>query len=170
MARVKQFGSKTELLTRFNPQAQVKAIRNELLMFKAERFPRLSEVEAVHGTETIIDWLIIQIDDALNSSGVTIMKSRIGQITELAHVIYTRYHYLTLPELLLFFFKFKNGDFGDFNGVFNQQRFMKTFTDFKKYRTGMQQKLQQAELDKQAYEWRYKAISWDEYLALKNEK
>lgn len=138
------------------------------MMFKAERFPRLSEVEAVHGTETIIDWLIIQIDDSLSSSGVTIMKSRIEQITELAQVIYTRYHYLTLPEMLLFFFKFKNGDFGDFNGVFNQQRFMKTFTDFKKYRTGIQQKLQQHELDKQELEWRNKALSWNEYIAMKN--
>ena len=132
ITRVKQYGVTIELMRRFNPQAQLKAIDKELQMFKSERFPSLSDVRVVHGMEIIIDWLIIQIDDALNSSGVTTMKARTEQITDLAHAIFRKYPYLTLPEMLLFFFKFKNGDFGAFNGLFNQQRFMKTFAGFKK--------------------------------------
>lgn len=165
--RVERYGSATELLKRFNPQAQLKAAEYELRMFETGRFPRLSDVDAVHGREITIDWLIIQIDDALNSSGVTMMRARTEQITDVANTIYMKYHYLMLTELLLFFFKFKNGDFGDFKGVFNQQSFMKTFVEFKKYRAIMQRKFEQTQREK-TQSGGDKTMSWEEYVASKN--
>ena len=56
------------------------------------------------------------------------------QVLELAVMIRVEYYYFKASELLLFFFKFKSGEYGTFYGVVDPMVIMAALIDFNTYR------------------------------------
>ncbi len=82
-----------------------------------------------------------------------------------ATVIATTYHYLTVSELMLFFFRFKAARYGRFYGSVDPLVITSALRDFVRERNDAYFKHEQEERERKEREAKknHKPITWDEY-------
>lgn len=92
-------------------------------------FPTLAELDRIYFKGAASKWLIPQIQNISEFSGV---KDKIteGQLEEIAYMIPLKYYYLKCSELMLFFFRLKYGDYGNFYGSVDPVRIMELLGKF----------------------------------------
>lgn len=78
--------------------------------------PTLNEIDAAYGKNAGAAWLMPQLFSVGEFAGVR-EKMDEQQTLELAMVIRARYGFLTVTELMYFFFNLKAGKYGKFYGV-----------------------------------------------------
>jgi hypothetical protein len=78
--------------------------------------PTLKTISETFGNDIAIGWLAIQLHDLSEFSG-TKDKLSIEQIDQTAKVIYMFFNNLKPEELMLFFLRFKSGEYGKFYGA-----------------------------------------------------
>lgn len=78
--------------------------------------PSLALVKAAYNSEVLITWIMAQLEDINDFSGV-VVKMSIEQMVQVAGIIEAEYYYLKVSELLLFFHRFKAGAYGQFYGA-----------------------------------------------------
>ena len=105
---VQVYESKDEFLIKFNPQKQNEYIKHFDRCFIGKAL-RLSDVAVAYEQKTAILWLKIQLFDLAVFTGVE--KPSDEQITMLCETILADYGYLKVTELMVFFSKFKAGQF-----------------------------------------------------------
>lgn len=111
----KKYGSREQFLVTMNPDTQIYAARHPDRAFFGEA-PTLAILKATYGENTPTMWLLPQILDLVlycNSKGT--LNNRQAQF--LADAIANEYYYLKVSEFLLFFYRFKLGNYGNFYGV-----------------------------------------------------
>ena len=113
---VQVYESKDEFLIKFNPQKQNEYIKHFDRCFIGKAL-RLSEVAGAYEKNTAILWLKIQLFDLAVFTGVK--KPSDEQMTMLCETILANYGYLKVTELMVFFSKFKAGQFERFFGNFD---------------------------------------------------
>ena len=113
---VQVYESKDEFLIKFNPKKQNEYIKHFDRCFVGNAL-RLSEVAGAYKENTAILWLKIQLFDLAVFTGVK--KPSDEQITMLCETILANYGYLKVTELMVFFSKFKAGQFERFFGNFD---------------------------------------------------
>lgn len=92
------------------------------------------------------------------------------QLTECAMMIVDNYHWLKVSELMLFFYRFKLWKYGSFYGVVDPSRIMEALTAFVRERNDALSKIEQEARDRKMEEHLSKAVTYEEYLRLKNER
>lgn len=160
-----------EFLTKYNPDyilCRCKGMTiqdiNTLCIFADT--PTLSELKARYGTNTPIVWLMSQIRSLSEFCGAKEkMESSVAEKT--ANIIYSLYYYLTVSELLLFFFKFSTGKYGKFYGVVDPQTIIAAIQSFVTHeRNPAIERKEMEERMKQREQERQQTITYDEYVRL----
>ena len=77
--------------------------------------PSLVSIKNAFGSKTLDTLIIAQLEDLNDFCGVS-NKMESSQIIQLCWMIQTKYYYLKIAELLLFFFNFKMGCYGELYG------------------------------------------------------
>lgn len=113
---VQVYESKDEFLIKFNPKKQNEYIKHFDRCFIGNAL-RLTDVASAYEEKTAIFWIKIQLLDLALFTGVK--KPSDEQITMLCETILANYGYLKVTELMVFFSKFKAGQFERFFGNFD---------------------------------------------------
>ena len=113
---VQVYESKDEFLIKFNPQKQNEYIKHFDRCFIGKAL-RLTDVAGAYEEKTAIFWIKIQLLDLALFTGVK--KPSDEQITMLCETILANYGFLKVTELMVFFSKFKAGQFERFFGNFD---------------------------------------------------
>ena len=126
------YESKDEFLIKFNPQKQNEYIKHFDRCFIGKAL-RLTDVAGAYEEKTAIFWIKIQLLDLALFTGVK--KPSDEQITMLCETILANYGFLKVTELMVFFSKFKAGQFERFFGNFDAMvitNSLATFIDLRK--------------------------------------
>lgn len=124
--------------------------------------PSLGVVKHAYGPNAPTMWLIAQLYDLCEYTGAKKMDAQ--QASMVAEVIAQEYGYLKVSELLLFFFRFKAGNYGRFFGAVDPMVITTALREFMKERTWAceqhEHKLRQQE---QEEDEKTPRLSWEEY-------
>lgn len=144
-----RFGSPIKFLKSYNPdmQANLCAVGNEdkILCGMA---PRLCEVIEVFGMKTAESWLEIQLNNLSEFAGCR-DKLTAAEIHELARILIPRYKGYKVTELMLFFRRSKEGEYGHFYGMIDCMVISEWLRYFDHWRS---QRLKELEQERQASE------------------
>ena len=160
-----KFGNRDQFLQRVNPQTQAsfglkpdKAITGD--------YPTLTDLNLSYGKTFAEQWLYPQIADLSLFTGAKNLSKE--QIQSLASVIAVEYRYLKVTELLLFFHRFKAGNYGRFYGNVDPMVITCALKDFLKERNLL---LDQYERERNNLECELRSqkprMSYEEYLRVK---
>ncbi len=129
MRVLKRYGSRENFFTTLNPSVQLIAGRDPEHAVLSEDAPTLAIMRYAYGEGFPATWLMPQILDLVvysNSKGT--LSDR--QAEFLAEVIANEYGFLKASELLLFFYKFKAGEYGHFYGAVDPMRITMALDEF----------------------------------------
>ena len=87
----------------------------------------------------------------------------------LATIIANDYHWLKIDELLLFFFRFKSAHYLHFYSYFDPHVILGSLKMFINERARVHERKEQEEREKEAENSRRNAITYEEYLRMKEE-
>lgn len=122
------YGSSSEFMTKLNPSTQLAVGRmGDQAHFDGS--PSLAILRKTYGEGFPATWLLPQILDLVvysNSKG-TLNEQ---QAEFLAEAIAQEYFFLTSSELLLFFYRFKLGKYGQFYGTVDPMRITQALNEF----------------------------------------
>lgn len=158
---LEKYGSRDEFLVTMNPDTQIYAARHQDRAFFGEA-PTLATLKAVYGPNTPTMWLLPQILDLVlycNSKGT--LSDR--QAHFLAEAIANDYYYLKVSEFLLFFYRFKLGNYGNFYGVVDPMLITIALGKFIKERNDVIIRREQEEAQTQQAKFSEDAITPQEY-------
>lgn len=157
-----------ELLKKFNPSVQHRCYAYPERCVSGSA-PTLAVVNRDYGELVAVDWLTIELNDYQNFIGVKEEnKAALDVVRELSRMIFGRYYYLNLSELMLFFQRLKYGDYGEMYGYVDAVRILRALRSFVVERNGIIERLEQEESEKKRASERKNAISYQEYLARKD--
>jgi hypothetical protein len=123
----KTFGDKVDFLKSFSPDKQ-KVICLNLEDCYNGKYPTLVRLKETYGNDVILSWLMIQINDL--SEYTSTKKIDIRQIEELAASILVSYRYMNIAQIMLFFLRFKSGEYGKFYGTVDALVIADAFSSF----------------------------------------
>lgn len=112
---IQAYSSAENFLTIFNPSLQSTVLSNISKAYTGTA-PTLTTVKAGFGEQTTETWIMAQLENLNTFCGVK-EKATFDQLLEFARLIMASYSYLKVTELMLFFAKFKLGQYGTFYGV-----------------------------------------------------
>lgn len=159
-----------ELLERFNPSVQHKCYAHPARCISGNA-PTLGAVGREYGEQVAVDWLTIELNDYQNFVGVKEEnKAPLDVVSELSRMIFGRYYYLKLSELMLFFQRLKYGDYGEMYGYVDAVRILRALRSFMVERNVIIERLEQEEREKKRASERKNAISYEEHLRRKENK
>lgn len=156
-------------LTKFSPTNQVKMCGHEVQCLVADT-PSVVAVKHAYGDEITTKWLATHLIELNEYCGVK-DKMTIPQIDQLSRILISQYGYLKPQEFMLFFLKFKAGEYGKLYGVIDPIVISDSFSKFLDYRKML---LERAELERIRREREEQdkaaenlAISYNEYIKRK---
>lgn len=97
-------------------------------------------------------------------------KATFGVVQEMSKMILSRYYFLKLSELMLFFQRLKYGDYGEMYGCIDAVRIMRALRTFFDERNQIIEKIEQRERERKMEEDRKNAVSYEEYIEIKKRK
>lgn len=127
-----RYGDAAALLATFNPDEQYALATRPEQAYTGQALT-LAAVSRDYGENVAEAWLEIQVHDLAKFAGVR-DKLTNQQSRATAKAILATSHYLNLNELLLFFFKFKAGEYGRFYGQIDPLVITNALQDFKRDR------------------------------------
>lgn len=110
-----RYGNRQQFLATFHIDRQTDLTRDEDRCYFGKA-PTMGQVNTAYGKKTAQEWLTVQLADLSEFSGAK-EKITARQIKQLADIIATDYHWLKVSEVMLFFRKFKRGEYGKFYGA-----------------------------------------------------
>lgn len=131
--------------------------------------PTLSNVSRDYGKQVSSDWLVLELNDYQNFVGVKEdRKAPLEVIRSTASMVYQKYHFLKLSELMLFFHKLKMGDYGEMYGCVDATRILRALRSFMDDRCSLILRAEQEQRDMERAINKQKAISFEEYKCRNN--
>lgn len=143
------------ILAQFAPDKQVQYCR-EVDRCYFGKAPSVAIMAKTYGREIAESWLEIQLQNLSEFAGCK-EKIKSHQITELAAMMIERYGYYKLTEFMLFFQKFKRGEYGKFYGAVDPMLIMQALDDFQRERvsayTRKENQEERAKRQREEREW-----------------
>lgn len=135
--------------------------------------PTLTTVKFAYSQEIAETWIMSQIEDLNDFCGVK-NKASNTQMEDLSRMIIAECHYLKVSELMLFFYRFKLGHYGEFYGVVDPHKIMCSLNLFLKERFSEINKYEayrkNEEMKKKRELWEKTGITREEYEKRKAKK
>lgn len=162
------------LLERWNPSLQATAASKVIADLSLNRdIPALMDVKNTYGEQTAYQWLLVQLLSLNNYAGVNNGMTD-AQVSELAYLILSNYYYLNLAEIMQFIAKFKLGIYGQFYGSVDPLKITSALQSYIRDRNrsidDAENERKRKERERQAEENRKNAVTYEEYLKLKNQQ
>ncbi|MDR3706594.1 MAG: hypothetical protein P4L28_11905 [Paludibacteraceae bacterium] len=165
-----RYGNDLSFLQTFNPSLQAPYITQSLARCFIGSAPSLARVQATYGFGTTITWLSAQLVDLALFSGIK-EKPNLEQITAIAETILVSYSHLKVTELMVFFQKFKAGEYGRFYGVIDGLVITDALNNFLPYRKQMIDRFEKEKADREQAEKRERSdqntLTHEEYELLR---
>ncbi|MCI7459903.1 MAG: hypothetical protein MSD59_09375 [Parabacteroides merdae] len=165
---IRRYGDGESFAKTFNPSLQTICAQNIERSFLGDA-PSLALLSQTYPNEQVNTWIIAHLMDLYKFAGVK-EKPSFQQVLELAVMIRVEYYYFKASELLLFFFKFKSGEYGTFYGVVDPMVIMAALIEFKAYRRQQleiyDREIQRKKREEQWAEWERKAVPCPAHLKL----
>jgi hypothetical protein len=166
-----KYGDEVNFLKIFSPDKQSEYFNRGVLKCFNGAAPSLTRTRTTYGMETARMWLNIQITELCVFTAIQ-EKPTMAQIDMICDVIISNFGYLKVTELMVFFLKFKAGEYGKFFGVIDGLVITEALHKFMDFRKQMIEKAERMELDRQREE-RYRrqeenAISREEFEGIKH--
>lgn len=156
---VATYGERERFLTTFNPDAQREiCVYDDVCFFGGA--PTLFLLNNAYGSQTAAMWLVPQLYNLSEYCGCKDKLSG-GQLKECASVIASQFGYLSVTELMLFFYRFKSGRYGRFYGSVDPLVITTSLRDFLKERANAYDKHEQEQRRKKDEEGT--KMTWEEY-------
>lgn len=124
-------------------------------------FPTLSQLRCL-GESTPQMWLVPQLVNLSEFCGAK-DKLSVPQLEDLAYIISQQFYYLKISELMLFFFRFKSGQYGRFYGTVDPLIIVSALRDFCKERGAIIERHDQEEKRRLREQAAADAVTWEEY-------
>lgn len=158
-----QYGDEMSFIETFSTDAQKEVGHNPKLCF-ARTTPALSELNSTYDESTAATWITIQLADLSEYCGCR-EKLTGGALEQCAEMIVASYSYLTVAEMLLFFFRFKSGAYGRFYGAVDPMKIMSSLREFvNEERANAINKMESEKGERERAEWAKNAITYEQYL------
>lgn len=151
-----------------NPSKQFGFCADEENCFTNDKFPTLNLLKEVYGNTAPVVWIVPQL---FNISEFCGCKEKLSdmQLKELALLISQKYWFLKVSELMLFFFKFKSGEYGRFYGSVDPMVISEALLKFTSYRQSFLDKKRRMDEEKSIEADRQReTISYEEYCRRHN--
>lgn len=162
---VSRFGSDNDFMLKVNPSAQVSFGANPKVALMGD-YPTLFDINTAYGNGFSTEWLIPHLVNLSQHSGARNLSQQ--QIGDLASLLATEYRHLKVTEVLLFFYRFKNGFYGRFYGSVDPMVITCAFREFMKERNAMLEKFYQEQEDEREKEnSKIPTMSYEEWLETK---
>lgn len=166
-----KFGDEVNFLKIFSPDKQSEYFNRDVLKCFSGLAPSLTRTKVTYGLETARFWLNIQISELCTFTAIQ-EKPSLAQIDMICDVIISNFGYLKVTELMVFFLKFKAGEYGKFFGVIDGLVITEALNKFMEFRKQMIEKAERMQLEREREE-RYKkqeenAISREEFEEIKH--
>ncbi len=121
-----------ELLIDYAPNKQVYICRDKELCYFGN-VPTLAEINRDYDPLAAIAFLVPQLTNVAEFANCKTSFSE-GQIRSCAEMITAEYYYMKMTELMLFFYKFKCGEYGQFFGSVSPMTIMASLKQFARER------------------------------------
>jgi len=138
---IKRYGTAQEFAVSFNPDIQAKCAANVERSLTGEA-PTIRQLLATYTHKQMTVWLMGHFENLNAFVGVK-SKMEYEQMTMLADIILIEYPYLKASEILLFFFYFKGGKFGELYGTVDPLKVTVALHEFIKWRAKELDKIEQ---------------------------
>ena len=166
VALVNKYGDARKFAETFNPDLQRVCAENLERSFSGDA-PSIALLRNTYTDRQVRVWVLAQLEN-LNQYAGTKNKMNSDQMTMLAEIIITEYFYLKASELLLFFFQFKAGKYGELYGSVDPLRISSALIEFAAYRSDMIFRIEQKQKEEQRLgQHKKNAITRQQYLKLK---
>lgn len=154
-----------ELLIDYAPNKQYVFCRDKELCYFGTS-PTLAVLNNEYDQIAAQAWLIPQLTDVADFSNCRNILNT-SQIRACADMIATEYYYLKVSELMLFFYKFKNGEYGQFYGSVSPMVIMASLRQFIRERNDIIFQHESKERERREAEHRKGAMTAAEYFGPK---
>ena len=164
---ISKYGNREVFLIAFNPDMQRQICTDsELCMFGD--YPTLSTLREGYGNNAPTMWLIPQLTNLSEYCGCK-EKLQGKPLEECASIIANEFHYLKVSEMMLFFYRFKAGQYGRFYGSVDPLVITTSLREFLKERAYAYDRHEREERERQREEEMKNAVSWKEYCKMQEE-
>ena len=126
--------------------------------------PTLSQLNACYGETAAEAWLVPQLYELGDFEGLKGQADR-HQLAKTAKIITTEFYYLKTDELMLFFYRFSAGRYGQFYSYFTPSVIMRGLRDFLKERAKAFEQYEQVVRERAWQEAKRLAVTYEEYIA-----
>ena len=158
-----RFKTIKEVLRQYNPSAQMTCCADPRDCHIGNH-PYLSELKA-YGSNAPSVWLTAQLYNLSEFCGAR-DKLTGDTLVETAQIIANTCYYLRLTELMLFFYRFKSGDFGRFYGTVDPMIIISSLKAYIHERNATLDRYEQEERMRKMEDERQMSVPWDEYCRL----
>ncbi len=163
---VQRFGDAKEFAKTFNPDLQKNCASNIERTFTGNA-PTINHLMQSYKDEQVRIWIMIQLED-LNTFAGTKNKMNSRQMMMICDILLTEYRYLKASEILLFFFQFKSGKYGELYGSVDPLRVTSALIEFASYRRSelfkIESKLREERKEREKLNQAKTAITRNRYL------
>lgn len=153
-----------DMMVRYNPDAQT-TLCTDIYDCIFGNHPTLAELKRQHGDKATVAWLVPQLFDLSEFCG---SKGKISdrQMEQCAAIIVNTYYYLKTTELMLFFYRFKQGRYGKFYGAVDPLVITTSVRDFIVERNDEYFYYEQKIREEKEREQMKNTITYQEYLEM----
>lgn len=165
---VARYGDKNRFLQTFHVNNQITYTNDEQRCHFGTA-PTLTQVSKAYGIQTTEEWLIYQIVDL---SEFCKLRSKLTdtQVKQTAQLIMHAYGYLKVTEIMLYFRRFKFGQYGRFYGSVDAMIILDCIKKFcNERRDAIHAQLKRVEEEERERQ-RRGCISWEEYQRREKER
>lgn len=152
----------------FNPLHQARLCRNTNEVF-SRNYPALATLGKLYGQTEVETIVALHIHNLSEYTGVK-DKLTPRQMHEIASIIVSEYGYLTITEIIYFFYLFKAGRFGKFYGVVDGLVITNALRDYMEIRNENLDRLEQlrkkAQAKKEEERMKRECLTYEEYQEL----
>lgn len=156
----------------FNPGIQKMVFQNIERAYNGTA-PSLAVVKSAYSYDIAVVWIMAQLENLNDFCGVK-EKMNTEQMECVADLVLSEYFYLKITELMLFFYRFKCGKYGEFYGVVDPQKVMIALGKFDKENYAEKVRFDKAQREKELAdkrkEWARTGINRIQYRHLKKHR
>lgn len=166
LAIITRYGDGKKFAETFNPDLQRACAENIERSFSGDA-PTIASLRSAYSTEQVRVWILAQLEN-LNAYAGTKNKMNPDQMMMLSDIIMVEYFYFKASELLLFFYQFKTGKYGELYGSVDPLRISSALIEFAAYRSDMIFRIEQKQKEEQrSGQHKKNVITGHQYLKLK---
>lgn len=155
----------SEFLVAYSPNRQTEICHTPEACYFGDS-PTLAMLNTCYGRRAAEAWLVPEIIDACLFCGLKEQPDTY-QLEKLAGIIVVNFGYLSVDELLLFFFYFCSARYRHFYNTFDPSIIILSLRDFLRDRNRSFEEREQREREREREEWKKNAITREEYLRRK---